>query len=411
MSAGSGVTGFTCRSCGGVFGELLLDLGEQPLANNLPRPEDDQPEPRFPLRLAVCAECWLMQITDLVPPVELFSEYVYFSSYSDAWVKHAAQCARRYQRDFELGPASRVVEIASNDGYLLRHFAKVGIPHLGIEPAENVAAVARENNVETRVAFFNQQLARELASEKPADLILANNVFAHVPDINDFVFALHALLAPDGRAILEFPHAMEMISMGGFDSIYHEHVYYFTLTALMPLFARHELHITRVERISLHGGSLRIFVRKTQHEADETVAALLTDENELGATSIECLRRFSQKADGICAALRKQISTLRDKGKTIAAYGAAAKGTVLLNYCGLNAEDIAFVSDRSPHKQGLLMPGVRVPIVPAEELVGRNPDVALLLAWNFAEEIMAQQSAYRDAGGKFLIPIPEVRLV
>jgi len=282
---------------------------------------------------------------------------------------------------------------------------------LGIEPAENVAAVARENNVETRVAFFNQQLARELASEKPADLILANNVFAHVPDINDFVFALHALLAPDGRAILEFPHAMEMISMGGFDSIYHEHVYYFTLTALMPLFARHELHITRVERISLHGGSLRIFVRKTQHEADETVAALLTDENELGATSIECLRCFSQKADGICAALRKQISTLRDKGKAIAAYGAAAKGTVLLNYCGLNAEDIAFVSDRSPHKQGLLMPGVRVPIVPAEELVGRNPDVALLLAWNFAEEIMAQQSAYRDAGGKFLIPIPEVRLV
>jgi len=411
MSAGSEVTGFTCRSCGGVSGELLLDLGEQPLANNLPRPEDDQPEPRFPLCLAVCTECWLLQITDLVPAGELFGEYVYFSSYSDTWVKHAAQCAQRYQRDFELGPASRVVEIASNDGCLLGHFAKAGIPHLGIEPAENVAAVARENNVETRIDFFTEQLAQELAAEQPADLILANNVFAHVPDINDFVSGLKTLMLPDGRAILEFPHAMEMISLGGFDTIYHEHVYYFTLTSLMPLFARHELHITRVERISLHGGSLRIFVRKTQYEADETVAALLTEENELGATSIECLRRFSQKADGICVALRKQISTLRDKGKTIAAYGAAAKGTVLLNYCGLNAEDIAFVSDRSPHKQGLLMPGVRVPIVPAEELVGRNPDVALLLAWNFAEEIMAQQSAYRDAGGKFLIPIPEVRLV
>ena len=411
MSAGSEVTGFTCRSCGGVSGELLLDLGEQPLANNLPRPEDDQPEPRFLLCLAVCTECWLLQITDLVPAGELFGEYVYFSSYSDTWVKHAAQCAQRYQRDFELGPASRVVEIASNDGCLLGHFAKAGIPHLGIEPAENVAAVARENNVETRIDFFTEQLAQELAAEQPADLILANNVFAHVPDINDFVSGLKTLMLPDGRAILEFPHAMEMISLGGFDTIYHEHVYYFTLTSLMPLFARHELHITRVERISLHGGSLRIFVRKTQYEADETVAALLTEENELGATSIECLRRFSQKADGICVALRKQISTLRDKGKTIAAYGAAAKGTVLLNYCGLNAEDIAFVSDRSPHKQGLLMPGVRVPIVPAEELVGRNPDVALLLAWNFAEEIMAQQSAYRDAGGKFLIPIPEVRLV
>ncbi len=411
MSAGSGVVDFTCRSCGGVSGELLLDLGEQPLANNLPRPEDDQPEPRFPLRLAVCAECWLLQITDLVPPVELFSEYVYFSSYSDAWVNHAAQCAQRYQRDFELGLASRVVEIASNDGCLLGHFAQAGIPHLGIEPAENVAAVARENNVETRIDFFTGQLARELAAERPADLILANNVFAHVPDINDFVSALKALMAIDGRAILEFPHAMEMISLGGFDAIYHEHVYYFTLTTLMPLFAQHELRITRVERTSLHGGSLRIFVRQIQHEADETVALLLAEENKLGAKSIEFLRNFVQKAEGIREALRKQVSTLQADGKTIAAYGAAAKGTVLLNYCGLGVGEVAFVADRSPHKQGLLMPGVRVPIVPAEELVGRNPDVALLLAWNFAEEIMAQQSPYRRAGGKFLIPIPEVRLV
>jgi len=204
---------------------------------------------------------------------------------------------------------------------------------------------------------------------------------------------------------------MEMISLGGFDAIYHEHVYYFTLTTLMPLFAQHELRITRVERTSLHGGSLRIFVRQIQHEADETVALLLAEENKLGAKSIEFLRNFVQKAEGIREALRKQVSTLQADGKTIAAYGAAAKGAVLLNYCGLGVGEVAFVADRSPHKQGLLMPGVRVPIVPAEELVGRNPDVALLLAWNFAEEIMAQQSPYRRAGGKFLIPIPEVRLV
>jgi len=400
---------FQCRSCESRRGELILELGEQPLANNLLNPEDlSLPEPCFPLRLVVCADCWLLQITDLVPPVELFSDYIYFSSYSDAWVKHAAECAARYRDEFA---PSYVVEIASNDGYLLRHFAAAAIPHLGIEPAENIAEVARENGVDTRVEFFSESLAQELAAEKPADLILANNVFAHAPDTNDFVAGLAALLAPEGRVILEFPHATEMIAQGEFDTIYHEHVFYFTLTALEPLFARHRLRLTSIERTPLHGGSLRIFARHDSHEEDETVAALRAEEAKLGVNTLDYFRDFSAKVEAIRASLCEHIVNLKSEGKTLAAYGAAAKGSTLMNFCGLTADDLAFVADRSPHKQSKLMPGSHVPIVPAEELAKRAPDVTLLLAWNFADEILSQQQAYRAAGGKFLIPIPEVSLV
>jgi SAM-dependent methyltransferase len=402
---------FQCRSCDSNRGELVLDLGEQPLANNLLNPGDiDKSEPRFPLRLAVCTECWLLQITDLVPPVELFSDYVYFSSYSDAWVRHAAQCANRYRDEFALNSQSHVVEIASNDGYLLRNFADAGIPHLGIEPAENIAAVARECGVETRTDFFSRQLAEELTAKKPADLILANNVFAHAPDTNDFVVGLKTLLAPQGRAILEFPHAVEMIAQGEFDTVYHEHVFYFTLTALDPLFARHGLRIVRVERTPMHGGSLRIFARHDSIGADETVAAMLVEEKKMGVKRLDFYRDFATKAEAIRVALREQIDALKSDGQTLAAYGAAAKGSTLLNFCGVSAADLAFAADRSPHKQGKLMPGSHVPIVPAEELEKRAPDVALLLAWNFADEIIAQQSAYLKTGGRFLIPVPEVRL-
>ena len=400
---------FQCRSCAARSGELILDLGEQPLANNLLAPEDlAQPEPRFPLCLAVCTECWLLQITDLVPPVDLFSDYIYFSSYSDAWMQHASECAARYSEDFT---PNYVIEIASNDGYLLRHFAEANIPHLGIEPAENIGAVARKNGIQTRTDFFTEKLAQELAAENQSDLILANNVIAHAPDTNDFVAGLAALLAPDGFAVLEFPHATEMIGQGEFDTIYHEHVFYFTLTALDPLFARHGLRITHVERTPLHGGSLRIFVRHESHAADETVATLRAEENQSGVASLGYYQKFSANSSGIRNQLSEQITTLKAEGKTLAAYGAAAKGSTLLNFCGLTAVDLAFVADRSPHKQGKLMPGAHVPIVPAEELAQRAPDVTLLLAWNFADEILAQQQAYRAAGGKFLIPIPNVRLV
>ena len=400
---------FQCRSCESRNGDLVLDLGEQPLANNILAPEDlAKPEPRFPLRLAVCTDCWLLQITDLVPPVELFSDYIYFSSYSETWVAHTAACADRYLREFA---PKHVVEIASNDGCLLRHFAKAGVSHLGIEPAENVAAVARENGVTTHSQFFSERVAKGLAEKKRADLILANNVFAHAPDINDFVAGLCQLLTEDGCAILEFPHALEMFAQGEFDTIYHEHVFYFTLTALQPLMARHSLRIMRVESVPIHGGSMRIFVRHTDHTPDETVAAMLQKETDAGVTTGKYYENFCKRAQVTKTVLEKAVSAITKTGRRVAAYGAAAKGSTLLNFCNLTSDDIEFVADRSPHKHGRLTPGAHIPIVPAEELARRAPDMTLLLAWNFADEILEQQSAYREAGGRFLIPIPESREV
>ena len=403
---------FQCCSCGAHQGELVLDLGDQPLANNLLEPGDiDKSEPRFPLRLAVCRECWLLQIMDLVPPVELFSDYVYFSSNSDSWVKYAEECAERYRNEYNLGSNSCVVEIASNDGYLLRNFSAAGIPHLGIEPAANIAEVARADGVETRVDFFSEELARNLVSERPADLILANNVFAHVPDINDFVAGLKVLLSVEGHAVMEFPYAVEMIGQGEFDTIYHEHVFYFTLTSLEPLMTRHQMRITRVERTPMHGGSLRIFVRHDSYTVDETVTSLREEEVRLGVGSTTFYQNFAAKAEATRNQVHSQISEFKAEGQRVAAYGAAAKGSTFLNFCGLTVEDIEFVVDRSQYKQGKLMPGAHVPVVPTEELSKRAPEVTLLLAWNFADEILGQQAAYRATGGRFLIPIPEVRLV
>jgi len=397
-----------CRSCASCSTEEVINLGEQPLANNFLSPEFlELPEQRFPLGLVVCTECWMLQITDLVPPVDLFSQYVYFSSYSEAWVVHAAACAARYREEFS---PDHVVEIASNDGYLLRHFADHDISHLGIEPAANIAKIARAKGVETRVDFFSEKLARDLVSEHSADLILANNVFAHVPDTNDFVAGLKVLLSADGYAVMEFPYAVEMIGQGEFDTIYHEHVFYFTLTSLEPLMARHQMRITRVERTPMHGGSLRIFVRHDSHRADETVTSLREEEVRLGVGSTAFYQDFASKAEATRSQVHDQFREFKAKGQRVAAYGAAAKGSTFLNFCGLTVEDIEFVVDRSPHKQGKLMPGTLIPILSCEELGNRAPDVTLLLAWNFADEILGQQAGYREAGGKFLIPIPEVRL-
>ena len=270
-----------CRSCGATQGRLILDLGNQPLANNLLQPADlGRPEPRFPLRLALCEACWLVQITDIVPPVTLFSEYLYFSSFSDAMLRHAAEAVALHTRDFQLGPQSYVVEIASNDGYLLRNFVRSGIPCLGIEPARNIAEVARQHGVETISRFFGRELAGELVQQgRSADLILGNNVFAHAPDPNDFVGGLAALLKPGGRIVLEFPYACELIEHLEFDTIYHEHVFYFTLTALRPLFARHGLEIFDVQRLAIHGGSLRLFAgRPGAHPVSPAVATVATEE-------------------------------------------------------------------------------------------------------------------------------------
>jgi SAM-dependent methyltransferase len=405
---------FQCRSCGGTHGALVLDLGVQPLANNLLRPADlDQPEPKFPLRLAICQSCWLLQILDLVPPVQLFSEYLYFSSFSDLMLRHARAATEKYIREFHLGAQSHVVEIASNDGYFLQNFLAAKIPCLGIEPAANIATVAREKGIETLVEFFTTPLARRLAAGgRSADLILGNNVFAHAPDTNDFVGGLAALLKPAGRIVLEFPYGVNFIEHSEFDTIYHEHVFYFTLTALLPLFARHQLEIFRVERLPIHGGSLRLYAGHAgAHPGEASVQDLLAAERAAGVASLNYYQGFAERVWEIKRSLRELLAQLKQAGHQVAAYGASAKGSTLLNFFQLGRETLDFVADRSTYKQGRLTPGTHLPIVPPEALLEKRPDYTLLLTWNFAEEILAQQKAYRDAGGKFIIPIPGVTVV
>jgi len=405
---------FTCRACGSTHGELVLDLGVQPLANNLLRPEDlGKPEPRFPLRVFVCPDCWLLQITDLVPPVEMFTEYLYFSSFSDTMLRHARTAAERYLAEFQLGPDSFVVEVASNDGYLLQNFSRAGVPCLGIEPAANIAKVAREKGIETWTEFFGLMLAQRLGTERrQADLILGNNVFAHAPGINDFTAGLHELLAPGGRVVLEFPYGVELVEKTEFDTIYHEHVFYFTLTPLVPLLRRHGLDIFHVERLPIHGGSLRLFAGHAGAQpVRPSVAALLAEERAKDVDQPAFYRSFAEQVRQLKADLVAQLALFKQRGQTVAAYGASAKGSTLLNYCGLGRETLDFVADRSPHKQGRLTPGTHLPIVAPEELAQRLPDVTLLLTWNFADEILEQQRAYRERGGKFIIPIPKVRTV
>ena len=403
-----------CRSCGSTDAAMILDLGLQPLANNLLTPADlAKPEPKFPLRLAVCKSCWLLQITDLVPPVELFSEYLYFSSFSDLMLRHAREAAEGYIVEFGLNSQSLVVEIASNDGYLLQNFVKANVPCLGIEPAANIAKVAREKGIETLEEFFGCGIATKLAGEnRQADLILGNNVFAHAPDTNDFVAGLNKLLKPNGRIALEFPYGVEFIEHNEFDTIYHEHVFYFTLTALQPLFARHGLTIFRVERLLIHGGSLRLFAGHTgKHPVEASVTKLLAEEKQKGVDTLAGYEGFASQVHTVKQELVELLARLKKEGKRVAAYGASAKGSTLLNFFGVGAGDLDFVVDRSTYKQGRLTPGTHLPILPPEELLKRQPDYTLLLTWNFADEILAQQKAYRDAGGKFIIPIPKVKTV
>ena len=405
---------FLCRSCGGTRGALVLDHGLQPLANNLPRPEDlATPEPRFPLRLAVCQSCWLLQILDLVPPVQLFSDYLYFSSFSDVMLRHARTATEKYIAEFGLDAHSHVIEIASNDGYLLQNFVAAKIPCLGIEPAANIARVARDKGVETMVEFFTASLARRLATEqRPADLILGNNVFAHAPDTNDFVAGLAALLTPRGRIVLEFPYGVNFMEHSEFDTIYHEHVFYFTLTALQPLFARHHLEIFQVEPLAIHGGSLRIFAGHAGARAiDASVNHLLAKEHSQGVAALAYYEGFAARVLEIKRSLRDLLAQLKRSGHQIAAYGASAKGSTLLNFFALGRETLDFVADRSTYKQGRLTPGTHLPILPPTALLENRPAYTLLLTWNFADEILAQQQAYRDAGGKFIIPIPRVAIV
>jgi SAM-dependent methyltransferase len=403
-----------CRSCEAEALETVLDLGPMPLANALVAPDAlGPPDPLYPLTLAVCGSCALAQILETVPPQVLFSDYRYFSSYSDTMLEHARESARELIASRKLGPASLVVEVASNDGYQLRYFVEAGIPVLGIEPAANVAAAAEHAGIPTRVEFFGPELARRLVAEgRRADVLLAYNVMAHVPDLNGFVEGIRTLLAPDGVAVIEVPDVGQLVGSCEFDTIYHEHLCYFSVTALRPLFERHDLELIGVDEIPMHGGSFRLYVTATGAARVEPSGARIGQrERERGLTDASAYRGFSQRVEALGGELVDRINGLRARGQRLAAYGAAAKGTTLLNYLGLGAEHLEFVADRSPHKQGRYIPGVRLRIVPPDMLLEARPDYCLLLSWNFADEILDQQRPYRDAGGQFIIPLPKLRVV
>ena len=406
----------SCRSCGHGQLDLVLSLGKTPLANSLRRQADlDRPEARFPLDLVFCDRCKLVQITETVPPEQLFRDYLYFSSFSETMLAHARELVGRLIKELSLGGQSLAMEVASNDGYLLQYYKQAGVPVLGIEPAQNVARVAvEERGIPTISEFFGLDLARKLVGEgKRADVVHANNVLAHVADLGGFVDGIREVLTAEGVAALEFPYVGDMIAHTEFDTIYHEHLCYFSLGALVHLFDRHGLKAVDVERLPIHGGSLLLTVARasSSRTPSASVPALLEQERAQGMYALDYYRDFARRVEELGTRLRTLLGRLKQEGKRIAAYGAAAKGSTLLNTFRIGAETLDFVVDRNIHKQGLFMPGVAVPIVPPEQLLEKAPAYTLLLTWNFADEILRQQNTYRQRGGKFIVPVPDVQIV
>lgn len=405
-----------CRGCTAERLEAVLSLGATPLANALlTREQLDEPEATYPLDLVFCPACSLLQITETVPSEVLFTDYPYFSSVSDTMLAHAEALAARMVADRGLDGGSRVLEVASNDGYLLRNYVARGVPVLGIEPAANVAAVAEEEQgVPTLRAFFDADLARELAARgKRGDVIHAHNVLAHVAAPDDLLRGIERLLKPGGVAVIEVPYVRDMIENVEFDTIYHEHHCYFSATSLQALFDRAGLAYLDVERVPIHGGSLRVFAGRRDEVGAPTaeVAALLDEERALGIDQAAYYADFALRVDALRRQVRRLLVELHDQGKRIGAYGASAKGSTLLNYFGIGRDRLEFVADRSPVKQGRYTPGTHLEIVPPERLLEAMPDYVLLLTWNFRDEILAQQEAYRAQGGKFIVPIPELEVV
>ncbi len=391
-----------CRSCGGDrFGEVL-DLGEMPLVNNLLK-SSDEIAPRYPLHVVFCRECSLAQLTETPPPGAMFDEYLYFSSQSQTMVDHAKRLVERFVK-----PGDRVLEVASNDGYLLQHAQARGATALGIEPARNIAAFAQEKGIPTRCMYFNLATAKEIAADwGSADVIFANNVLAHVPDPNEIAAGIAIALSNDGVAHIEVPSLVRMIDDAAFDTIYHEHASYFSLTALLMLFARHGLAIIDVETVEIHGGSIHLRIVHAQALLSGSPDNAVAIEQSLGVREDRFYADFARRV----GCIRAQVHEAIDRFQRVVAMGAAAKGIVLLNALGLGVDQIAWVADVSPHKQGRYVPGTTQPIVSPQRLIDEMPDAALLLPWNIRNEIRTRNQRYRDQGGKFIVPIPTVEIV
>ncbi len=407
--------GPACRNCGTPLRETFANLGMSPLANSFIAVERaDRMEPFYPLHAFVCSDCRLVQLAEFETPQAIFGDYAYFSSFSDSWLRHAENYAGVMTERLQLGVGSLVVEVASNDGYLLQYFARRGIRVLGIDPAANVAAAAVEKGIPTEVAFFGAETATRLAGAgQQPDVIAANNVLAHVPDLHDFAEGFRILLAPGGVFTCEFPHLLQLMREDQFDTIYHEHFSYLSFFVVEKLFAQHGLTLFDVEKMPTHGGSLRIHGKHAVNRAfpvTDRVAALRETEFTEGLDSIDTYRAFARRVVDRKCELLDFLVKARRQGETVAAYGAPAKGNTLLNYCGVGPELIAFTVDRSPHKQGRLLPGTRIPIRAPEALFEAKPHYVLILPWNLREEIAAQMAQVRAWGGRFVVPIPEIEI-
>ncbi|HUG97958.1 MAG TPA: class I SAM-dependent methyltransferase [Gammaproteobacteria bacterium] len=405
-----------CRFCEQPLRTTFVDLGMSPLCQtHITIEQLNQAETFYPLHAYICEHCFLVQLEEFVTPGEIFTEYAYFSSFSDSWVAHALRYCEDMRARFSLGPGSRVVELASNDGYLLQHFLAMGIPVLGVEPAANVAAAAREKGIPSVIEFFGRETATRLKAEHgPADLLLGNNVLAHVPDLNDFVAGMKILLAADGVITMEFPHLEQLMAHNQFDTIYHEHFSYFSFNTVEQVFAAHGLVLFDVEELPTHGGSLRIYGRHAEDASKPVgprVTALRARERDAGFTTLAKYVAFEERVKATKRHILEFLIEAKRAGKTVAGYGAPGKGNTLLNYCGIRSDFLDFTVDRNPYKQGKFTPGTRIPILAPEAIAERRPDYLFVLPWNLVDEISAQCDYIRAWGGRFVVPIPAVRVL
>ena len=405
----------TCRFCATPLQHEFVNLGLSPISNAFIKPEDvGKTEPFYPLHVFVCAECFLVQLEEFESPDEIFSDYVYFSSYSDSWLAHARKFVESASSRFGLDSDSLVIEVASNDGYLLQYFKERDVPVLGIEPASNVADVAIAAGIDTIDQFFGVALAERLRDEgRTCDLLVGNNVLAHVPDINDFVAGLNIVLAEDGVLSMEFPHLLKLIQETQFDTIYHEHFSYLSLLTVQRIFKHHGLIVFDVEELTTHGGSLRVLAQHPtgQQATGDAVSKVLADEREAGLDTLQGYEDFSLKVAKVKDDLLAFLDSADKNNKTVVGYGAPAKGNTLLNFCGVGPDAIEYTVDRSPHKQGRLLPGTHIPVHTPEHIAATKPDYVLILPWNLRDEIVQQLGHMEEWGGKCVVPIPELRVL